>query len=192
MAMTAELATKPPSYEEFCEMQWNDDSWWDWILESEFEHGKTLGIWAKGDDMTFDLYHNQCAGSGELEDNKVFVTTFYDRLCKVSPVITEILREGMMTFKWETTCNGNLKSKQYDDYIWWDEGDVFSEGLFAGLNIQELFDAEPSEASEKFEEELLSIIDDYYHDILQVLLVEDETRTSPEEYEDWIKNCWIP
>jgi len=192
MDMTAELAIKPPSYEQFCEMQWNDTDWWDWILESEFEHGKTLGIWSPVKDMTFDLYHRQCAGKGELHDDNLFVTTFYDRLCKVSPIMTEMLREGLIGFKWETTRNGNLKTNTYDDYTWWGEEDKFSQGLFKGISVQDLYDAEPNGTADEFEQELLNIIDDYYHDILQILLTEDETRTSPEEYEDWIKNCWIP
>jgi hypothetical protein len=192
MAMTAELAVKPPSYEEWLEWQWNDNSWWEWILESEFEHGKTLGIFAKGKDMTFDLYYRRCAGKGELHDDNLFVTTFYDRLSKVSPVMTEMLREGMIGFKWETTNNGHLKTNTYDDYTWWGEEDEFTQGLFKGMQVQPLYDAEPSGTDEKFEDELLSIIDDYYTDILKVLLVEDETRTSTEEYEDWIKNCWVP
>ena len=192
MAMTAELAVKPPSYEEWLEWQWNDDSWWDWILESEFEHGKTLGIWSAPKDMTFDLYHRQCAGGGQIQDLELFVKTFYDRLAKVSPVLTEMLRDNMIFFRWETTRNNNLQSRDYDDYQTWDEEWYFSQGLFKGLNVQELYEAESESNKSLFEEELLNIIDDYYQDILQVLLVEDETRTSTEEYEEWIKHSWIP
>ena len=98
----------------------------------------------------------------------------------------------MIFFRWETTRNNNLQSRDYDDYQTWDEEWYFSQGLFKGLNVQELYEAESESNKSLFEEELLNIIDDYYQDILQVLLVEDETRTSTEEYEEWIKHSWIP
>ena len=192
MAMTAELAIKPPSYDEWLEMQWSDNDWWQWIVEDMFEYGKTLGIYIMTDQLTFDLYHRQCAGKGELNDNNTFVTTYHDRLYSVSPVMSEMLREGLIGFKWETTRNGNLKTNTYDDYTYWGEEDNFSEGLFKGISVQDLYDAEPSGTADKFEEELLSIIADYYEDILIALSTEDETRTSTEEYEEWIKNSWIP
>ena len=192
MAMTAELAVKPPSYEEWLEWQWNDSSWYEWILASEFEHGKTLGIWAPVKDISFDLYYSRCAGNGELADAQLFVKTFHDRLYAVSPVLAEMLGENLITFRWQTTRNSNLQIVGYDDSAFWDEDYIFTEGFFKGLSVQELYDAEPSGTSEKFEDELLDIIKDYYEDILKVLLTEDETRTSTEEYEDWIKNCWIP
>lgn len=190
--MTAELAIKPPSYDEWLEMQWSDNDWWQWIVEDMFEYGKTLGIYIMTDQLTFDLYHRQCAGKGELNDNNTFVTTYHDRLYSVSPVMAEMLREGLIGFKWETTRNGNLKTNTYDDYTWWGEEDNFSYGLFKGISVQDLYDAEPSGTADKFEEELLSIIADYYEDILIALSTEDETRTSTEEYEEWIKNSWIP
>ena len=190
--MTAELAIKPPSYDEWLEMQWSDNDWWQWIVEDMFEYGKTLGIYIMTDQLTFDLYHRQCAGKGELNDNNTFVTTYHDRLYSVSPVMSEMLREGLIGFKWETTRNGNLKTNTYDDYTYWGEEDNFSEGLFKGISVQDLYDAEPSGTADKFEEELLSIIADYYEDILIALSTEDETRTSTEEYEEWIKNSWIP
>ena len=190
--MTAELAVKPPSYEEFCEMQWQDTDWHGWIVEDMFEHGKTLGIYMDTGDIRFDLYHKQCASKGELHDKDLFVTTYYDRLAKVSPVLTEMLRDGMIYFRWEATRNNNLQTRDYDDYGQWDEHWEFAHGLFKGISVQDLYEAESENAKNSFEETLLAIIDDFYQDILFALQVEDETRTSPEEYEDWIKNCWIP
>ena len=190
--MTAELAVKPPSYEEFCEMQWSDPSWWEWIVEDMFEHGKTLGIYVYTNDLMFDIYHRKCAGRGELADINLFVDTYYDRLSKVSPILTEMFREEMISFKWEATRNTNLMTREYDDYGTWDEHWLFSQGLFKGLSVQELYEAEREDAKNSFEETLLAIIDDFYHDILMALSTEDEIRTSTEEYEEWIKHFWIP
>jgi hypothetical protein len=191
MDMTAELAVKPPSYEEWLEMQWADDGWWDWLLQSECEYSSNdLGIAIEPREIYFDLYHNQCAGNGYIEDYPKFVNAHYDQLAKVSFVYTEMLRDDMIKFKWTVTRNDNLTVREYDTTDYWNDDFEFTQGFFKGMQVSPLYTAEPDATNEAFEEELLDIIKDYFHNILRALQSEDEVRTSTEEYEEWIKNCW--
>jgi len=191
--MTAELAVKPPSYEEWLEDQWQDSGWWDWLLQSECEYATNeLGLEIDPKEVYFDLYHNECAGNGYISDYPKFVKAHYDRLAKVSFVYTEMLRDDMIKFKWTTTHNNNLSTREYDTTGYWNDDYEFTQGFFKGMQVGPLYTAEPDETNEAFEEELLDIIADYFNDILRALQSEDEVRTSTEEYEEWIKNCWNP
>jgi hypothetical protein len=191
MDMTAELADKPPSYEEWLEMQWQDTDWWDWLLQSESEYASNdLGIEIEPKEIYFDLYHNRCAGNGRIVDYPKFVNAHYDRLAKVSFVYTEMLRDDMIKFNWTTTRNDNLITRYYDTTDYWNDDFEFTQGFFKGMKVSPLYTAEPDATNEAFEEELLDIIKDYFNDLLRALQSEDEVRTSTEEYEEWIKNCW--
>jgi hypothetical protein len=178
--------TDVPSYEKFCEMQWNDDSWWEWTVGDAISEAKLMGLDIDDDSIGFDLYHNSCASKGEIVDKALFVEKHFDRLMKVSLVLTQMLKEGMIGFKWGTSRNGvNLEVRDYDDYGWWHEEDEFSEGIFAGTSVQELYDLETNH--DQFESELLDIVHDWHQDLLLTLRNEDDYRTSTEEYEEWIK-----
>jgi hypothetical protein len=189
--------TDVPSYEKFCEMQWNDDSWWMWMVEDAISEAKLMGLYIHDDSIGFDLYHNTCASKGEIDDAQVFTEKHFERLMKVSPVLTQMFKEGMIKFKWGSSRNGvNLEVREYDDYGWWHEDDVFSEGIFAGTSVQELYDLEVNN-TDKFEDELLDIVYEWHQDLLLTLRNEDDYRTSTEEYEEWIKEWkaeqnWTP
>jgi hypothetical protein len=176
--------TDVPSYDKFCEMQW-DYEWWDWMLADAVEDAKELGMDMDAKDFYFDLYHNSCAGAGDIADKTLFVSKHFDRLMNVSPVLTQMLKEGMLNFSWRTSNNGHLQVKDYDDYGWWHEEDVFHEGIFAGTSVQELYDLETKH--DKFEDELLSIVDEFYHELLKQLHAQSDYLTSQEAYEEWIK-----
>lgn len=176
--------TDVPSYEKFCEMQW-DYEWWDWMLEDAITEAESLGMAMNDKEFYFDLYHNTCAGAGRIENNALFAEKYFDRLMSVSPVLTQMLKEGMLQLHWHTSRNGHLQVKDYDDYGWWHEDDVFSEGIFAGTSVQELYDLETNH--DKFEDELLSIVDDFYHELLKQLHAQADAMTSEEAYEEWVK-----
>ena len=196
--MTAVLAVdyvEPPTYEEWCESQWQDDTWWEWVMESQYEHYKERGIAIDTGEFMFDLYHNACAGKGHIFDDVKFADFYYDRLAKVSFVFAEMFKHKLIEFKWGYTRNGQIECSYYDDWGGWSEDAVFKVGFFQGMRIQDLFDAERDVnecISADFEEELVSIINSIYGEILDTLKVEDEYRTSTEEYEEWVKNCWNP
>jgi hypothetical protein len=177
--------TDVPSYEKFCEMQWNEDGWWEWTLEDAVQEAVQLGYEIDKDSIGFDLYHNTCASTGHIVDKALFVEKHFDRLMKISIVLTQMLKEGMIGFGWGTTRNGNLEVRDYDDYGWWHEEDEFSEGIFAGTSVQELYSAETNH--DKFESELLDIVHEWHQDLLSTLRNEDDYRTSTEEYEEWVK-----
>jgi hypothetical protein len=183
--MQADIIEQPLSYEEWCECQWNDSDWWQWTLEDANSEIGQLGLEIDKDSIEFNLYQNSCASTGQIANKSWFVEKHFERLMKVSIVLTQMLKEGMIGFKWRASRNGHLEVKDYDDYGWWHEEDEFSEGLFVGTSVKELYDLETNH--DEFEGELLDIVHEWHQDLLLSLRDEDEYRTSREEYEEWIK-----
>ena len=183
-----------PTYEEFCEIQDRDEHWWHWSLESQAEFlMDTYGIEVKDDDIYFDLYHRTCSSDGRVYDQDRFIAYFHDQLMNASPTMTEALREGIFTFRWtgggrsgrnryDGTSNADLESGEY----------TFDKGIFAGMDVAELMEAEGFDVEDEWNDVVISIIEDIHKDILKALECEDEYRKSTEEYEEWIKENYTP
>jgi len=181
-----------PTYEEFCGRQDDDNDWWGRLLEGESEWlMETYGIEVKSDDIYFDLYHQTCSSDGRIYDQDKFIAYFHDQLMSASPTMTEILRDGMFTVRW--TGGGRSGMNAYDDISdFSDNGYVFSSGIFAGMEVDELLEAEGNEAIDEWHDVALNLVNSIHMDILKALECEDEQRKSPEEYEEWIKENYTP
>lgn len=183
-----------PTYEEFCEMQDRDSDWWGWTLEGQSEFlMDTYGIEMKSDDIYFDLYHQNCSSDGRIYDQDRFIKYFHDQLMNASPTLTEVLREGIITFRW--TGGGHSGRNRYDGANIYDieNGEyTFDKGIFAGMDVAELLFAEGHDVEDEWNDVVISIIDDIHKDILKSLENEDEYRKSTEEYEEWIKENYTP
>ena len=66
-------------------------------------------------------------------------------------------------------------------------GYTVTQGLFIGLDVDTLIEAEPHDSHYKWYACVEEIIKDIHKDIIKMLENEDEYRKSPEEYEEWIK-----
>lgn len=182
-----------PTYEEFCEIQDQDEHWWHWSLESQAEFlMDTYGIEVSNDDIYFDLYHRTCSSDGRVYDQDRFIAYFHDQLMSASPTMTELLRDGEFRVRW--SGGGRSERNAYDSFDDIPEGEyTFNGGIFAGMDAGELLIAEGVEyAHDTWRNVVISIIDDIHKDILKSLECEDEYRKSTEEYEEWIKENYTP
>lgn len=181
-----------PTYEEFCEKQDGDNDWWYWMLEGECEWlMETYGIEVDKKEIYFDLYHRTCSSDGRIYDQDRFIKYFHDQLMNASPTMTEVLREDLFRVRW--SGGGRSDCNVYDDMTdFQDNGYVFGSGIFAGMEVDELLEAEGNEAIDAWHKVVISIIDDIHKDIIKALECEDEHRKSPEEYEEWIKENYTP
>lgn len=181
-----------PTYEEFCEMQDQDSDWWGWTLESQAEFlMDTYGIEVSNDEIYFDLYHRTCSSDGRIYDQDRFIKYFHDQLMNASPTMTEVLREDLFRVRW--SGGGRSGGNAYADMTdFQDNGYTFDSGIFAGMDIDEMLEAEGNEAIDAWHKVVIDIIDDIHKDILKSLENEDEYRKSTEEYEEWIKENYTP
>lgn len=179
---------EPLSYEQFCEMQWNEYGWWDWMIEDRVSEAKVQGLEINDGDIYFDIYHGTCWSDGFIVDKSEFVKRNFDRLMNVSPVLTEMLRFDMLYFRWGHSRNGYLEIKDYDDLQGWGEDEEFREGIFAGTSVGSLFEAESDDAKSDFEDTLFEIIKEFHEETMDMLRGEDEWRTSTESYEEYVKD----
>ena len=178
-----------PSYEKYCESLWGDDWWWQLIRDDMFEHL----LPERGIDIEegfyFDLYHNTCSSYGRIRSCAKFVEFYFDRLSKISLVLTEMLRERDFIVRWRTTYRGEgLEIECEDD---WYAEDTFTSGIFAGIHKLDLVMEEGKLNKDiEFEEEVKEIIREVHQEFLSAVRAEEERLTSREEYELWVKN-WI-
>jgi hypothetical protein len=179
-----------PTYEEFCEIQDRDSDWWGWTLEGQSEFlMDTYGIEMKSDDIYFDLYYRTCSSDGRVYDQDRFIAYFHDQLMNASLTMTEVLREDLFRVRW--SGGGRSERNAYADMTDF-HGYTFDSGIFAGMDIDEMLEAEGNEAIDAWHNVVISIIDDIHKDILKSLECEDEYRKSTEEYEEWIKENYTP
>ena len=181
-----------PTYEEFCEKQDGDNDWWYWLLEGESEWlMETYGIEVDKKGIYFDLYHQTCSSDGRIYDQDRFIAYFHTQLMDVSPTMTELMRDGEFRIRW--SGGGRSDCNVYDDMDdYSNTGHVFSSGIFAGMEVDELVEAEGNEAIDEWFEVVKSLVEDIHKDILKSLECEDEYRKSTEEYEEWIKENYTP
>jgi hypothetical protein len=180
---------KVPSYEEYLEKVWFTD--FEWVLEDKAQEYNDKGIYLNKEkhrySIYYDLYYRMCNGDGDIDNCERFIQTYYDRLASISPVLTEIFREGGWLVKWTATHRqGGLSFDIGDEY--WASDEEFTQGMFMGLNKEELFEAETDEAKQNFEEEIKTIIREVYEDILDALIEQDKHMSSEEAYQEWLKD----
>ena len=176
-----------PSFEEFCEMQDDDEDWWHWALESQCEYLESeYGIDIAPKDISFDLYHRECASTGRIGTRNQFVKAHYEALMSASPVLTQVLLEDMERVRWGISHrNCNVIFDYDNEYA--GVGYTFTQGLFIGLDVDTLIEAEPHDNHYKWYACVEEIIKDTHRDIIKMLENEDEYRKSTEEYEEWLK-----
>ena len=176
-----------PSYEKFCEMQDYDEGWWDWLLVDHCEYlNNEYGIDINPKDIAFDLYRRECSSTGGVGNHKQFVKAHYDALMNASPVFTQILIEDMERIRWGNSHrNCNVIFDYDNNYA--GIGSTFKQGLFQGIDVDELLEAEPSESYNAWYYCVEEIIKDIHKDIIKMLECEEEYRKSKEEYEEWLK-----
>lgn len=176
-----------PSYEEFCAMQDDDYDWWDWILDDQCTYlDNEYGIDIEKKDVCFDLYRRTCASKGTLRPNAKFFTEHHDVLMNASAVMTEVLRERLYIVTWDALRNENGNEYRFDDEAYGHDY-VFASGLFVGLPINELIEAEGANNVSHWIKTVEGILNDAHYDIIKALECEDEYRKSTEEYEEWIR-----
>ena len=177
-----------PSYEDFCEMQDDDSDWWHWLLEDHCEWlFEERGIRIDPKEIAFDLYRRECSSTGAVYDEDKFIKYYADELMSASPVLTAILSEGMESVRWGNSHrNCNVSFSYGNDYAGY--GYSFNQGLFAGLDFDEMISAEPTDNHNAWYVCVEGIIEDVHSDIIKALECEDEYRKSKEEYEEWLKS----
>ena len=187
LSISNEEPVSVPSYEEFCEMQDDDSDWWHWLLEDHCEHlDDEYGIDIAPKDISCDLYRRECASTGRISDRKQFVKAHYDALMSASPVLTQVLLEGMERVRWGNSHRNCNVAFDYDnEYA--GVGYTFTQGLFIGLDVDTLIEAEPHDNHYKWYACVEEIIKDVHSNIIKALECEDEYRKSKEEYEEWLK-----
>lgn len=178
-----------PSYEDYIEMVWHTD--FDWVIEDKALEYNGKGIYFnKGQhryNVYYDLYYRMCNGDGDIDNPQLFIDTYYDRLASISPVLTEMFRDGDWRVTWTATHrHGGLSFNVDDEY--WSDDEVFTRGVFNGVNKGELYDAESDQAKGDFEEEVKTIIREVYADILDALIEQDKHMSSEEAYQEWLKD----
>ena len=180
-----------PSYDKWLEGVWDDDYWWDHLVDDfvtecsdvgmdigESTHGKH-----KYHKVYFDLYHNQVSSEGKLRNPKLFYERYKERLLAESPVLTQMLMEDFFYITWHSTNRGWLEVIIEDNGYWEDE--AFSEGLMAGTSVAEMYEIEGSRRDD-FEKCVTQIIEDIHSDFLYGLQKAYEYDCSEERYQEWI------
>jgi hypothetical protein len=109
-----------------------------------------------------------------------------------SAVMTEIFREGLKHIDWNTRINWNTRSFRNSSLEFNYSSDYsevdFEHGIFAGISVDELFEAEPVGNVQNWYQCIEDIIVGYHEQILKTLKSEEEYRTSKEAYKEWLAN----
>lgn len=180
-----------PSYDKWLEGIWDDDCWWDHLVDDFVndcsEVGMDIGESTHGrykyHKVFFDLYHNQVSSEGQLRNPKLFYEKYKDRLLAESPVMAQMLLEEWFYITWHSTNRGWLEVSIEDDGYW--EEAIFNEGLLAGTSVAAMYEIERSRRDD-FEKCITQIIEDIHSDFLYGLQKAYEYDTSEERYQEWI------
>jgi hypothetical protein len=165
-----------PDYYKWSEYIWDGDHWWDYIVDDFVAECDEFGVDIDSASISFDIYHRTCASGGEVITDSGFVKKYYDDLAGISPVLTQMVQEGMLKVSW-----GGYITVNVDDN--WSEGEVFNSGLFAGTSVAELWEIDRHNFDD-FEDCITAIIKDLHSDLLKELTSAYEWDTSEERYKE--------
>jgi len=177
------------TYEEFCEWQNNDEEWYGWTADNECKYfNSEFGVDIARGRLYFDVYCGTCTSDGSVDDHSKFVAKHFDALMGESPVMTEIFRERLEHIGWKTGNyrNSSLEFNYSEDYTHY--GYDFKSGIFMGLSVDELFEAESVCNVQNWYQCVEDIIKDYHEQIIKTLRAEEDYRTSEEAYKEWLAN----
>lgn len=180
-----------PSYDKWLEGVWDDDYWWDYLVDDFVNDCSEIGMDIeervsgkyKYSMVYFDLYHNQASSQGKLRNPKLFYEKYKERLLAESPVMAQMLMEDFFYISWHSTNHGWLEVIIEDSGYWEDE--AFSEGLMAGTSVAAMYEIESSRRDD-FEKCIIQIIEDIHSDFLYGLQKAYEYDCSEERYQEWI------
>lgn len=170
-----------PDYDRWAECIWDCDHWWDYLIEDFVTKCEELGVDIDTGDMEFDIYRSTCVSSGRVPYNGLFASKYYDELSGISPVLTQMLSDGMFDVSWNASRRGNYMDITIDGN--WSEYEEFVSGLFAGTSVAELWEIEQHHF-EDFESCVKQIIEGLHSDLLKKLTEAYEWDTSEERYKE--------
>jgi hypothetical protein len=188
----SDIQSEPVSiktYEEFCEMQNIDSDLYGWTAETECEYfNSEYGIDIDPKKLCFDVNYVTCTSDGNVYDHNKFIDKNFEALMKESAVMTEIFREQLEHVRWGTAYfrNSIMEFTYSEDYSHY--GYDFKSGIFAGLSVDEMFEAEPIGNVQNWYQCIEDIINDYHQQIIKTLRAEEDYRTSEEAYQEWLAN----
>lgn len=180
-----------PSYDKWLEGVWDDDYWWDYLVDDFVNDCSEIGMDIeervsgkyKYSMVYFDLYHNQVSSEGKLRNPKLFYEKYKERLLAESPVLAQMLMENWFYITWHSTNHGWLQVYIEDDGYW--EEAIFNDGLMAGTSVAAMYEIEGSRRDD-FEKCVTQIIEDIHSDFLYELQKAYEYDCSEERYQEWI------
>ncbi len=171
-----------PEYESWHAEIWTDDFWWDYIVDDFVAEYSEIGVDIDIGGISFDIYHRICTSNGQVIANSGFVKKYYDDLAGISPMLTQMVYEGMINVSWKYQYRSFSVSLDSD---YWSEDEVFTSGLFAGTSVMELWEIEQHNFDD-FEKCVTEIIKDLHSDLLKTLTSAYEYDTSEERYQEVI------
>ena len=180
------------SYDKWLEGVWDNDFWWDWILDEFVEDCAKDGISIDSGgtgknihhNISFDIYRRQCASDGRITSNIMFYEEYKDQLLAESLVFTQMFLDGYIYVTWGESTRGWLSLNVEIEYF--GDADVFKSGLLAGTSVEEMYELEKDNL-ENFETCIKNIIEGLHSDLLERLESAYEYDSSYERYEEWIQ-----